>query len=330
MAALKLKCFWTSLLSALGLMILLSSEPLAQSSKFPKRQITLIVPSAPGGFLDIAARIIAKGVTDRTGTSIIVDFRQGGGGIVGLLAFKQAAPDGRTLLEGNSGPNAINPAIFANLPYDPIKDFVPLTTLVYTPTVFVVPASSPAKTFADLIALADAKPGGLSFGSAGVGSSSHVVGEMLRVASKKKLVHVPYKGTGPMVIDLVEGRLDFSSTSYSAIKGQIDDGKLRPLAVPAETRIAQIANVPTTIEAGYPTVKLDYWAGLFAPAGTPADIAEAISEEFNKTLNDPRIIKALEDHGLVVKGSKPAEFKSQLEFELKAMKEVVRAAGLAQ
>ena len=133
-----------------------------------------------------------------------------------------------------------------------------------------------------------------------------------------------------MVIDLVEGRIDFSATSYAAIKGQIDEGKLRPLAVPGDARIPQIANVPTTAEAGYPTVKLDYWAGLFAPAGTPAEIAQAISEEFNKTLKDPKIVKALEDRGLIVKGSTPAEFKNQLETELKAMKEVVEAAGLAQ
>ena len=228
---------------------------------------------------------------------------------------------------GNSGPNAINPAIFANLPYDPIKDFVPLTTLVYTPTVFVVPASSPAKTLADLVVLADAKPGGLSFGSAGLGTSSHVVGEMLRVASKKKLVHVPYKGAGPMVIDLIEGRLDFSATSYPAIKGQIDEGKLRPLAVPADTRIAQIPNVPTTTEAGYPTVKLDYWAGLFAPAGTPDDIAEAISEEFNKTLNDPKS-KRWRKRGLGRQGEQTRRVESQLESELKAMREVVEATGL--
>jgi tripartite-type tricarboxylate transporter receptor subunit TctC len=326
----KLSRFWSRLLSTLGLLIFLNGGALAQPSKFPKRLITLIVPAAPGGFLEIAARIVAKDVTDRTGTPTIVDFRAGAGGIVGLVALKQAAPDGQTLLVGNSGPNAINPAIFRNVPYDPIKDFVPLTTLVYTPTVFVVPVSSPAKTFAELVALADARTGGLSFGSAGVGTSSHVVGEMLRVASKKKLVHVPYKGAGPMIIDLLEGRVDFSATSYSALKGHIDEGKLRPLAVPGDVRIAQLPNVPTTTEAGYPTVKLDYWAGLFAPAGTPADIAEAISEEFNRTLSDPKIINALEERGLVVKGSKPAEFKSQLESELKAMREVVEAAGLAQ
>jgi tripartite-type tricarboxylate transporter receptor subunit TctC len=322
--------FWPCLFSALCLLIFLNGTVLAQSPKFPKRLITLIVPAAPGGFLEIAARIIAKDVTDRTGTPTIVDFRPGGGGIVGLAAFKQAAPDGQTLLMGNSGPNAINPAIFHNLPYDPIKDFVPLTTLVYTPTVFVVPANSPAKTFAELLALADAKSDGLSFGSAGVGTSSHVVGEMLRVASKKKLVHVPYKGAGPMVVDLLGGRIDFSATSYSAIKGHIDEGKLRPLAVPGDVRIAQLPDVPTTTQAGYPTVKLDYWAGLFAPDGTPADLAKAISEEFNRTLSDPKVIKMLEDRGLVVKGNKPAEFKSQLEFELRAMREVVEAAGLAQ
>ena len=133
-----------------------------------------------------------------------------------------------------------------------------------------------------------------------------------------------------MVVDLLAGRLDFSSTSYSVIKGHIDEGKLRPLAVPGDARIAQLPNIPTTTEAGYPTVKLDYWAGIFAPAGMPADIAEAISEEFNRTLSDPKIIAMLEERGLIVKGSKPAEFKGQLEFELKAMKEVVQAAGLAQ
>ncbi len=325
----KLKRSWLCLLSALGLLIFLYGGALAQTSKFPKRLITLIVPSTPGGFLEIAARIITKDITDRTGTPFIVDFRSGAGGTVGLVAFKQAAPDGHTLLMGNSGPNAINPAIFPNLPYDPIKDFVPLTTLVYTPTVFVVPINCPAKTFAELVALADAKSGGLSFGSAGVGTSSHVVGEMLRVASKKKLVHVPYRGAGPMIVDLLEGRLDFSSTSYSVLKGHIDEGKLRPLAVPGDARIVQLPNVPTTTEVGYPTVKLDYWAGIFAPAGTPADIAEAMSEEFNRTLSDPKIIQALEDRGLVVKGSKPAEFKRQLETELQSMKEVVEAAGLA-
>jgi tripartite-type tricarboxylate transporter receptor subunit TctC len=326
----RMKRFWSSLLPALGCLIVLNGDAFAHSAKFPKGLITLMIPAAPGGFLEIAARIVAKDVTDRTGTPTVVDFRAGGGGIVGLAAFKQAPPDGQTLLVGNSGPNAINPAIFPNLPYDPLRDFVPVTTLVYTPTVFAVPNSSPAKTFAELVALADAKSDGLSFGSAGVGTSSHVVGEMLKVASKKKLVHVPYKGAGPMVIDLLADRIDFSATSYSAVKGHIDEGKLRPLAVPGDARIVQLPNVPTTTEVGYPTVKLDYWAGLFAPAGTADDVVEAISEEFNRTLSDPKIVKMLEERGLVVKGNKPAEFKRQLESELKAMRYVVEAAGLAQ
>jgi tripartite-type tricarboxylate transporter receptor subunit TctC len=302
----------------------------AQSSKFPKDRITLLVPSAPGGFLDIAARIIGQDVSERTGTPIIVDFRDGAGGTVGLTAFRRQAPDGRMLLVGNSGPNTINPAIFKDLPYDPLKDFIPITSLVYTPTVFVVPSSSPAKSLSELVALADTRRDGLSFGSAGIGSSSHVVGEMLRVATKKNLVHIPYKGTGPMMTDLVEGRIDFTSTSYTAIKGLVEDGKLRPLAVPGDIRIAQLSNIPTTAEAGYPTVKLDYWAGIFAPAGMPDDMVNAIGVEFNKTLNDPKIRANLEERGLVVKGNTPAEFKAQVESELKSMRDIVKAAGIEQ
>lgn len=319
-----------ALLSSLWVMSAFLHGTFAQPlSKFPRGRISLIIPSAPGGFLDIAGRIIAQDVSKRTGSTITVDFRDGAGGAIGLIALKQAAPDGHTLLEGNSGPNVINPVILPNLSYDPIKDFVPLTTLVYTPTVFVVPSSSPAKTLADLVALADKRPEGLSFGSAGVGTSSHLVGEMLRVVTRKNMVHVPYGGTGPMVIDLVAGRLDFTATSFAAVHPLIEAGELRPLAVPGASRIAQLPNVPTTAEAGFPTVKLDYWSGLFAPAGTPSEIAQAVSGEFNKTLRDAKVIKTLEDRGLIAEGNTPSEFKMQLVSELQNIRDVVKAAGIA-
>lgn len=320
--------FHRCLATLLAAVSLLCCGPLggASAQGLPSGNITVIVPFAPGGFVEIAARVLEKEFKEKTGQSLVLDFRPGGGGTVGVMAFKQVAPDGRTLFMGTPGTHVVNP-IIDTVPYDPIADFEPITTIVYTPTVFVVPASSPAKTLADLVKLGSSKSGGLSYGSAGVGSGSHIIGELLATATGQKMTHIPYRGAGPMIVDLVEGRLDFTSTSYSAVKGQVDENRLRPLAVPSKVRFAQLPDVPTTAEAGYPTLVDAFWTGLFAPAGTPPATVRAFSEVFNDILKNPAANKMFVDRGLIPLGNTPAQFKDQILSETGQMKELAKTVN---
>lgn len=241
----------------------------AQSDAFPTRPITVLVPFPPGGTSDVVMRAVTKRVTDSTKVSIVIDNRSGGGGVVAAIATKQAAPDGTTLFLTNNGLFAITPALGgSDVRFDPIKDFTPITPIVLFPSVLVVPASSSPKTVKELVELAKTKPGGLSFASQGVGSGGHILGEMLRLKTGTKLVHVPYRGAGPAMTDIAGGSVDMLFTSYVSAAGQIQGGKARVLAVTTPKRSPIMPDVPTMAEAGFPDVVLDIWHGLVAPPGT--------------------------------------------------------------
>ena len=239
----------------------------AHAQDFPTKPITIVNPLTAGTGVDVMTRLYADAVARDTGQRILVENKTGSGGIAAALAVKDARPDGYTLLVAHVGTQSTLPAM-QTLPFDALKDFEPITELFYFPTYLVVPAASPAKTAADLIALAKTKPGGVRLASQGVGSGTHILGAIWQDLAKAPIEHVPYRGSGQILPDLLAGRVDMSFISYLTIRELVKDGKLRILAVASPTRWSGLPDVPTMAEAGYPGVDQDTWFGVAAPAGT--------------------------------------------------------------
>jgi tripartite-type tricarboxylate transporter receptor subunit TctC len=295
---------------ALGLALLAfvtwTQKASAQSDAFPTRPITILVPFPPGGTSDVVTRAVAKKVADATKTSIVIDNRSGGGGVVAAIATKQAAPDGTTLFLTNNGLFAITPALGgSDVRFDPLKDFTPITPIVLFPSVLVVPANSPAKTVKGLVELAKNRPGGLSFASQGVGSGGHILGEMLKLETGVKLVHVPYRGAGPAMNDIAGGSIDMLFTSYVSAAGQISGGKARVIAVTTPKRSPIMPDAPTMAESGFPDVTLDIWHGLVGPPGMPPAVVARLNEEFVKAAQSPEIVKLMDEQFAAITTSSP-------------------------
>jgi len=233
------------------------------------RPITVIIPFTPGASSDTLQRIVDKKVSENTGQTLVVESRPGGGGAIGAAVVKQAPPDGHTLFQANAATHAANASLYATLPYDPIKDFRPITLMWSFPQLLAVPLDSPAKSVSDLVALAKSKPEGLSFASQGAGSSGHLLGEMLKSRTAANMVHVPYRGAAPAGVDLAAGRIDFFFVSYSSLLPFLQAGKVRAIAVTSPQRLPVLPDTPTMTEAGFAGIALDAWFGLVAPAGTP-------------------------------------------------------------
>ena len=313
-----------ALVAALGAV----SAALAQSDSFPSRPITLLVPFPGGGSSDVVSRTIAQRVADSLKANIVIDNRSGGGGVVAALAVKQAAPDGYTLFLANNGLFAIMPALTADIRFDPIKDFQPITPLFSFPSVLVVPSGSPARTVKELVALAKSKAGGLNYASQGVGSGGHILGEMFRLKSGVPMVHVPYRGAGPAVQDLVAGNVDFLFSSYVSAIGQVEAGKLRLLGWTATKRSPTLPDVPTMAEAGFPGVELEIWQGIVAPAGTPAAIARKLNEEFVKAAQSPDVVSKIAAQGVEMTTSTPEEFAKLIGADVDRLGKIIREAGI--
>ena len=300
----------------------------AQSDNYPSRPITILVPFAPGGSADTIIRPIAQKVAESLNATIVIDNRTGAGGNVAALATKQAAPDGYTLFLANNGTLAINPALFADLRFDPIKDFAPITPIASFPSVLVVPADSPARTVADLANLAKTKAGGLNYGSQGVGSGGHILGEMLRLKVGAPMIHVPYRGAAPAVTDIVGGRVDLLFTSVISVGEQARGGKLRMLGLTALKRSAAVPEVPTMAEAGYPGMELEIWHGLVAPAGTPAAIVRKLNEAFVTAARAPDVARLVAPQAADIVTSTPEEFAKLIAADVEHLGKVIREAGI--
>ena len=293
------------------------------------RPITVIIPFTPGASSDLLQRLVAKKVTENTGQVLIVESRPGGGGSIGAVAVKQAQPDGHTLFQANAGTHAANVALYPTLAYDPVKDFAPITLMWGFPQLLAVPADSPAKSFADLVALAKSKPGGLSFASQGTGAGGHLLGEMLKQRTGTPLVHVPYRGAGPAAVDLAAGRVDFFFVAYASVVSFLQAGKVRVLAVTSPKRLPAQPNVPTMAEAGFPGIQLDAWFGLVAPAGTPDAVIGKLHGAFSQAVRDPDIVKTMIDQGAEATPSNtPAEFAAFIASETERFGKIVRAVGV--
>jgi len=300
----------------------------AQTDNYPSRTITLLVPFPPGGSSDTVIRPIAQKVAASLGQTIVIDNRSGAGGNVAALATKQAAPDGYTLFLANMGTLSVNPSLYPDLRFDPVKDFQPITPIISFPHILIVNVDSPVKSVAELAALAKSKPGGLSFGSQGVGSGGQILGEMFKSVVGAPMVHVPYRGAAPAVTDVMGGRMDFLFTSYISAGEQAQGGKVRILAIAGKKRIDAAPNVPTMAEAGFPGLDLEMWHGMVAPAGTPAPIVKRLNEEFIKASRSPDIQRIVESQATDLFLSTPHEFATTIAADTERLGKVIRDAGI--
>ncbi len=301
----------------------------AQAQPYPSKPIRIIVPAAPGGTTDIAARLVGKRMSELMGQPVVVENKAGGAGIIGMQALKQAPADGYTLVMGNIGPNAINYALYKQLPYK-FEDFAPITLVVSVPNVLVVHPSVPARSVAELVALAKAQPGKLSFASSGSGQSVHMSGELFKARTGTDLIHVPYKGAGPAVADLVAGQVTMMVDNLPSSMPHIQSGKLRALAVTSRERAPELPDVPTMKEAGLDDFQVTAWFGLMALAGTPAPVIEQLHKTVAGILAEPEVAKRLQELGGQPGGNTPAQFAAMIRDERTRWSDVVRATGLPQ
>jgi tripartite-type tricarboxylate transporter receptor subunit TctC len=294
---------------------------------FPERNITLIVPFAPGGPTDIIARILSAAFQKSLGQSVIVDNRGGAAGNIGMSVAARAAPDGYTLLLTSTA-IAVNPALFHNLGYDPFKDFAPISELVNAPNVVVVRSDSTIKSLADLVAQAKAKPASFNYSSPGVGTKSHLTGEELKLRAGIEMTHVPYRGAGPAALAVLEGTTQVGSVALAAAEALIKSGQLRALAVTGAERWFSLPEVPTMIESGYPGFISDTFNALFAPAGTPAPVVALLVKESQTALRTPEALDQARKAGFEVVAGSPEQLTARLAKEIPAVKELVGRIGI--
>ncbi len=298
------------------------------AQEFPGRPVRLVVPFAAGGVSDIIGRTLAGRLQEKLGQPVIVDNRGGAGGSIGSDIVAKAQPDGHTILLGSNGTHAIVPYLYRKLPYDPVKDFTPIGMVAITPTVLAVNPDLPAKSVRELIALARAKPGALSFGSSGIGSTSHLAGEMLATIAGVTLTHVPYKSASAAYPDVFGGRVPLIFDSVVSMTPHLKAGRLRPLAVTTPRRVATLPELPTMAEAGLPGYAITLWIAVFGPAGMPAAVTTRLNKEIARVLALPEVRDQLAAQGSEVMPGTPAELLAAVQTDLKRMGEIVRAAKI--
>jgi tripartite-type tricarboxylate transporter receptor subunit TctC len=299
----------------------------AHAQPYPNRPIKIIVPYAAGGAVDIVARTIGQPLAEALKQPIIVDNRPGASANIGMEMVAKATPDGYTLLMASNG-IATNMALFPNLMFDGRRDFAPIAKIGYAPLVIVVPASSPAKSLKDLIAMANTEPGKLTYASAGNGSSGHLAGELLKSTAKIDVLHVPYKGGAPAVTDLLGERITFMPINPVEVIAHIRAGKLRALAVASEKRLPLLPDVPTVAEAGLPGYEASVWWGLVAPAKTPPEIVLQLNAETNKALANAAIGNKLAELGVLVTPGTTDEFAAFIKSQTDVWSGVIKSAGI--
>jgi tripartite-type tricarboxylate transporter receptor subunit TctC len=300
----------------------------AQAQPYPSKPIRLVVPFAPGGSSSIVARAVAAEMSKELGQQIIIDNKPGGGGNVAMLEVARAEPDGYTLIIGHIGTLAVNPYMFARLPFDTDKDFVPVSLLAKIPNIFVVNANVPVKDLKEFIALARAKPGQLNYGSAGNGSAGHLAFEYLKLVANIDVTHIPYKGTGPQLTDLLGGRTEASSAGTPPLLPHVKAGKLRAIAVGTPQRLPVLPDVATVAEQGFPGFETTQWYGLMAPAKTPEPIVKRLSDEAAKAAKTPAVADRFAADDAIAVGSTAAEFAEFIRREQARWSEVVKKAGI--
>src|SRR5260370_23385850 len=294
---------------------------------WPDRPITLIVPFAPGGPTDIIARILATSLHMSLGQPVIIDNRAGAAGNTGMGVAARATPDGYTLLLTSTS-IAVNPALFKNLPYDPFKDFLPISELVNAPNVLVVRPDSGIKSLADLVAQAKAAPSKFNYSSPGAGTKSHLTGELLKLRAGIQMVHVPYRGAGPATLGVLEGTVQVGSVALPPAEPLIKDGQVRALAVTGAQRWFSLPEVPTMIESGYPNFVSDTFNALFAPAGTPPDIVAQLVKESRAAFANPQAREQARKAGFEIVAGTPEQLGARVAAGVPAVRDLVARAGI--
>jgi tripartite-type tricarboxylate transporter receptor subunit TctC len=303
--------------------------PGARADDYPDKPVKMVVPFPAGGSIDIVARLVGQELAKTLGQGVVVDNRSGAGGSIGTDAVAKAAPDGYTLLMGSASSLAANRALYRKLAYDPEKDFSAISLVALQPNVLLVHPSLPAKTVAELIAYAKANPGELNYGSAGAGTSQHLAAELFRSRTGVDIVHVPYRGGAPALIDLMAGQVQLMFETIPTAIQPVQAGQLRALAVTTVKRSSMLPDLPTMAEAGVAGYVARGWIGLVAPAGTPAAIVEKLGRATQAIVRTPEITRRLTELGLEVAASSPAEFGDFIRTEVAAFKDVVAGANIS-
>ena len=316
----------TGMVLALGAMALLASPAFAQ--RYPDKPVRLVIPFPPGGPVDNIARPIVPKISEGLGQPVLVDNRGGAGGALGAAAVAKAAPDGYTILWGSAGPVAINVSLHPNIPYDPVKDFAPITLALSTQVILTVHPNLKVNTVKELIALAKASPGKINYASVGSGSSPYLAMELFANMAGIKMLHVPYKGGADAMNDLVAGRVDLIFLGVSSVAPHIKAGKLKALAVATTRRAAALPDVPTVSEAGVPGYDANSWHGLLAPAGTPRPIIDQLNGVIVKVLHLPEVAGVLVKQGAEPVGSKPEEFGAYIRSEVAKWAKVIKDSNI--
>jgi tripartite-type tricarboxylate transporter receptor subunit TctC len=311
---------------ALAMVALCAATAAQAQDAYPSRPVRIIVPAAPGGSFDALARIVAQALSERWPQRVIVDNRPGGGGNIGAGAVAKADPDGYTILVWNDT-LLINPYLYKEIPYDPKKDFAPVSLSMYSPNVLAAHPSSNLKTFDDFLKAARANPGKLTYGSPGNGSPGHLSFEILKRLAKIDVLHVPYRGAGPAIIDMVAGQIPMGMVAIPGAIGHIRNNALVALAVTSSERVKALPNVPTIAEAGVPDYKINAFHGFLAPAGTPPAIVAKLDKDINDVLKVPEIQKKLIDLGFDPVAGSGKDFAAIIDRDLPVWKDVVEKSG---
>ena len=305
-----------------------SASALAQASSYPNKPIRIIVPFAVGGIADTFGRVIGIKLTEAWGQPVIIENKTGAGGNIGAEAVAKSAPDGYTLVMGNIGSHAVNVSLFKSIPFDPIKDFVPVAHVLDADGLLVVNPSVKANSVREIIEMARAQPGKLSYASGGLGTTSHLAGELFKSTAKVDIVHVPYKGNSPAIADLLSGQTQLSFATMPTVLPHVKAGKLRAIASIGLARTVALPDVPTVAESGLPGFEVSNWIGLFAPAGTPPDIVAKLNAEVQKIMRSPDVQKRLESEGARFIPTTPAQFASFQRDELAKWAKIIKDADI--
>lgn len=310
------------------LFVALTCAAVTALAEYPDKPVKIIVPYPPAGTTDILARLIAQRLADRLKQPFVVENRPGAGGVIGTVAAAKSPADGYTLLMGTVNTHGINSALFKDLPYDAVKDFTPITIVGSTPNVLMVNPGVPAKTLDELLALARAKPGALNFGSTSQGGSPHMSGELLKAMTGVNITHIPYKGAGPMLIDLIGGQVQIGFDNLPSSIGHIRSGKLRAIAVTTTTRFPGAPEIPTIAESGVPGYELSAWFGLLAPAATPKPVIDLLYRNISDILKQAAVVKQLFDLGAEPGGNTPEAYARQIVTDVEKWRKVVATTGV--
>lgn len=314
--------------AALAVAVINAQGAVGPSSAYPEKSVRFVIGQAPGGATDIVARLVASKMTEGLGQNIVVENRTGAAGSIAAATVAKSPPDGYTILVVSSS-YSINPSLYSHLPFDPQKDLVPVSLLAEAPFLLVVHPSIPANSVRDLIALSKAKPGMLTYGSGGNGSSGHLAGALLGSLAGVKLSHVPYRGTGPALIDVIAGQISFMFASVFSALPHVKQQQLRVLAVTSANRSSVLPQVPTVAEGGVPGYSTTTWYGLLAPAGTRAAIVDRLSDAANKAVTAPEVHNKMLADGAEPYGSPPAMFRKHIAAEMEKWRLLVKSVGIA-